>query len=291
MTETLGLRPAIRQFAMGEMRVTALHDGTRWQEPLSPPFCLDKSEAELAEIGRANRLPVHGNRNSFTPMLVESGAHKVLVDVGFGPDARGTGVGQVVDGLALLGLTPEDITEVMLTHMHPDHILGLRHDGGPTFPKASYVMGRVEYDSWKSGAGVPEQRQKNREMFLNLVVPLAGQTRFLEDGETVVPGMVAEAAFGHSPGHMMARLEGGGRQALIWGDLANHYVFSVRYPDSPVGYDDDKDRAIASRRRVLDMAATDDLLVLGHHMPFPAIGFIERYGSAYRWVPASYQID
>jgi glyoxylase-like metal-dependent hydrolase (beta-lactamase superfamily II) len=113
---------------------------------------------------------------------------------------------------------------------------------------------------------------------------------FLEDGDSVIPGLTAEAAFGHSLGHMMYRLESAGKSLLVWGDVTNHYVFSLQYPDSPVGFDDDKDMAIASRKRVLDMAATDGLLVSGHHMPFPSIGYVERHGDSYRWTPASYQL-
>ncbi|MDA9865457.1 MBL fold metallo-hydrolase, partial [bacterium] len=113
---------------------------------------------------------------------------------------------------------------------------------------------------------------------------------FLEDGDTVVPGLTAEAAFGHSLGHMMYRVESSGKSLLIWGDVTNHYVFSLQYPESLVGFDDDKDMAIASRKRVLDMVATDGLLVSGHHMPFPSVGYVERHEKSYRWVPASYQL-
>ncbi len=106
----------------------------------------------------------------------------------------------------------------------------------------------------------------------------------------VVPGLNAEAAFGHSLGHMMYRLESGGAQFLVWGDVANHYVYSLQHPDSTVGFDDDKDAAKATRKRVLDMVATDGLLVSGFHMPFPSIGYVEKHAGSYRWVPASYQM-
>jgi glyoxylase-like metal-dependent hydrolase (beta-lactamase superfamily II) len=122
-----------------------------------------------------------------------------------------------------------------------------------------------------------------------LIKPLAEKMTFLEDGDTVISGLTAEAAFGHSLGHMMYRLESQGASILIWGDITNHYVFSLQYPDSPVGFDDDKDQAIATRKRVLDMVAQDGILVSGHHMPFPSVGYVERAGAAYRWAPVTYQ--
>jgi glyoxylase-like metal-dependent hydrolase (beta-lactamase superfamily II) len=162
--------------------------------------------------------------------------------------------------------------------------------GALAYPNARYVIGRREYDTWKDGSEIPPQRAQNREMFLNLLPPLADQMTFVEDGDYVVPGLTAEAAFGHSLGHMMYRVESAGKSLLIWGDVTNHYVFSLQYPESTVGFDDDKEMAVISRKRVLDMAATDSLLVSGHHMPFPSVGYVERHGDSFRWTPASYQL-
>ncbi|MGI9426575.1 MAG: MBL fold metallo-hydrolase, partial [Hyphomicrobiaceae bacterium] len=88
---------------------------------------------------------------------------------------------------------------------------------------------------------------------------------------------------------MAYALDGGGVSALIWGDVTNHYAMSLQRPNWRVGFDDDKDLAIETRKRILDMAATDNLTIVGHHMPFPAVGYIEPSGGGYRWVPASYQ--
>ena len=156
-------------------------------------------------------------------------------------------------------------------------------------PNAQLMIGRREFDAWKSGDGIPEQRAQNREIFLKIVAPLEDRFQFLEDGEQIAPGIVAEAAFGHSAGHMMFRIESAGKRALIWADVANHYVFSVQHPGSLVGFDDDKEMAIATRNRVLADTADSGMLVVGHHMPFPAIGYVERIGECFYWAPATYQ--
>lgn len=284
------LRPVVHRFVLGEAEVTTILDGAQVRPAVKPPFGLAFDEATLDEIAAANRLPSTAFENSFTPTIVNTGSALVLFDVGFGAAGRGSGAGQLRARLAEAGYTPEDVDVVAFTHVHPDHIAGVMEGDGLAFPNARHVIGRKEFDAWSSGDGIPEQRAENRALFQKLIEPLAEQLTFLEDGESVAAGITAEAAFGHSLGHMMYRVESGSKSVLIWGDVTNHYVFSLQYPDCPVGFDDDKDAAIATRKRVLDMVATDGTLVAGHHMPFPSVGYVERAGDSYRWVPASYQL-
>lgn len=291
MSEPKGeYRPTIHRFSLGEAEVATIQDGTHIREPINPPFAMDKSENEIAAVAAASNLPSHGFENSYSPTLVHIGGQIVLFDTGFGEMGRGNHAGNLRRRLGQAGYAPEDIDVVAFTHCHPDHIAGIMEGDAPAYPNARYAIGRREYDAWKDGSEIPPQREQNREMFLKLIPPLANRMTFLEDGDDVVPGLSAEAAFGHSLGHMMYRVESAGKSLLIWGDITNHYVFSLQLPDSPVGFDDDKEVAIKSRKRVLDMVATDRLLVSGHHMPFPSIGYVERNGISYRWVPASYQL-
>ena len=284
------IRPIYQRFTFGETEVTTILDGTHVRSPLNPPFAMDKDETELEEIGRANRLPWDLFENSYTPTLIKVGDELVLVDVGFGQGGRESGTGHLRERLREVGHAPEDVSIVVFTHVHPDHILGVNEGDGLAFPNARHMIGRREFDAWLSGDEIPSRRDANRQMFMELIVPLADRLTFLEDGDQVVSGLTAEAAYGHSVGHLMFRLESAGKQLLVWGDVANHYVYSVQYPESPVGFDDDRSSAAATRKRVLEMAATDELLICGHHMPCPSVGYIERSGAGYRWVPASYQL-
>lgn len=284
------IRPAVHRFALGDAEVITIMDGAQVRDAIQPPFALDKSAEELAEIAASNFLPADRFENSFTPTVINTGSELVLFDVGFGAMGRENGTGNLRARLAEAGYAPEDIDVVAFTHMHPDHIAGVMEGDGLAFPNARHVMGRREFDEWNSGDRIPEPRKPNRDMFLKLIAPLAEQLTFLEGGDTVAKGIEAEEAFGHSLGHLMYRVESAGKSILVWGDITNHYVFSLKYPDSPVGFDDNKEQGIATRKRVLDMVATDRLLVAGHHMPFPSVGYVERDGNSYRWTPASYQI-
>lgn len=166
----------------------------------------------------------------------------------------------------------------------------MREGDDLAFPNARYVIGQREFDEWKSGANIPQQRHENRDLFMRLVVPLADNMTFLDPDQDVVPGIRAIASFGHSLGHMSYLVESEGKLCLIWGDVTNHYVFSFQKPDWRVAFDDDPAQATETRKRILDMAATDKLLVIGFHMPFPAVGYVALQNGGYRWVPASYQL-
>ncbi len=193
--------------------------------------------------------------------------------------------------MAQAGYKPEDVDVVVITHGHPDHIGGLTKGGEPVFPKARYVFGAADFDFWKKGENVREARKFNRELYVKICLPLADRSTFIKPGDEVVPGIRAVDAFGHSPGLLAFHIESDGKTLLNWADTCNHYVVAIQRPDLHLDVDDDKEKAVATRKRILDMAATDKLFVAGFHMPFPGLGYVEKAGGAYRWVPHSYQLN
>ena len=128
------------------------------------------------------------------------------------------------------------------------------------------------------------------EAFEANVRPLADQFSFLDDGGSVASGLTAMAAFGHTPGHMTYMVESEGTQLLIGGDFTNHYVWSLAHPDWEVRFDRDKEAATATRRRILGMLAADKVALIGYHMPWPGVGYVETRGDGFHFVPHSYQL-
>lgn len=284
------LRPSIYRFRLGGFEITNVLDGISQREGLHPMFGADQPAEVVQRHAAANRLPPTRFEHSYTPTVVNTGRALVLFDTGNGAMRRAAGVGNLRPLLQDAGYAPEDIDIVVITHCHPDHIGGLLEGDEPAFPNARYVFGAVEFDFWRRGE-VPEARKANRALFMNVALPLADRATLVAPDQEVVPGIRSVEAYGHSAGHMAWHLESLGQRLLLWADVTNHYVVSLQRPEWHVQVDDDKHRAVAARRRILDMVATDRLWAIGYHMPFPAVGAVERTQDGYRWVPASYQLN
>jgi glyoxylase-like metal-dependent hydrolase (beta-lactamase superfamily II) len=280
-----------RNFKLGSFDIVVISDGGRVSDKPFETYGINQSPEAVSELLQANFLPTDKFVNGFSPTLVNTGKDVVLFDTGLGEGAREGGMGKLIAGLAANGYAPEDVTVVVLTHMHGDHIGGLMEKGAPTFKNARYVTGQVEYDFWKDPARVGTPAEGGHKGVLEKVVPFAEKMTFIADGGEVVPGISGMAAFGHSPGHMIYRLESEGKQLVVTADTANHFVLSLQRPDWEVKFDMDKTNAASSRKKVFDMLATDRTAFLGYHMPFPSVGYVEKRDQGYHFVPLSYQFD
>ncbi len=263
-----------RRVKLGDFEVTTLLAGTATRPDPQSIFGMNVSAEDFAAVSQAARLPTDQVQITFTPTVVNTGAQLVLFDAGLsGADTTAA--------IEAAGYTPEMIDLVVITHMHGDHIGGLMRDGVPTFPNASYVTGRIEYDAWA---------KMDNAGFDSNMRPLADQTTMIEDGASGFGGHMAMAAFGHTPGHMAHVIESRGQSLLIAADFANHYVWSLAHPDWEVKFDMDKAAAAATRRRLLDMMVAENMPFVGYHMPWPGLGYVERDGDGYRYAAMSYQL-
>jgi len=286
-----GSNPAFRQISLGTFKITTILDGVVRRDRPESIFGTDQSADDVAALLKANHLPTDWFVHNFVPTLVETPNERVLFDTGFGPMGRNAGNGQLTARMQQAGYAPEDVSIVVLTHMHVDHIGGLMDVDGPAFPNARYVSSKTEFDFWTSDERIGTPQEDGGKLAQRNVLPLKDRFSFVDDGDTVVEGITAMAAHGHSPGHMVFVLESEGQKLMLTADTANHYVLSLQKPDWHVVFDFDKDAAAKSRKKVFGMIADEGIPFIGHHMPFPSVGYIERLGEGFRFVSASYQFE
>ena len=287
-------QPTHYRFKLGAFELTTILDADAFIDGPWPLIGKNASQGQVDQLMRDNLLPTNKYQPGFTPMLVNTGKELILFDTGNGakgfvPRPQG---GWLAAQLVPAGFKPEEIDLVVLSHGHPDHIGGLIEEGKPLFPKARYAIGDVEYDFWSPEGKHAGDMEQFASLFRANVVTFADIISFLKPGVDVAPGIRAVEAYGHTPGHLAFHIESEGKQLLFWGDSAHHHVASLARPDWYCVFDVDSEKGAMTRKRIFNMVATDRIPVIGYHMPFPSIGYLERLGAAsYRWLPHSYQLN
>ncbi|TBY77206.1 MBL fold metallo-hydrolase [Rhizobium leguminosarum bv. viciae] len=281
------------RFRVGQIKATVLSDGVIGGPPTV--YANDAPEAELQEVLRRAFLPTDHMTLQLNTLLLEVGDRRILLEAGAGA-TMGPNAGRVFDNLAAIGLDAVDIDTIVVSHTHPDHVGNLStSEGKKAFPNATVYAPRADWDFFVrdnpdlSYMPVPRDfRDRFAAAIKRSVEPIAKDIELYEAGAEIVPGLTTIAAPGHTPGMATFLVHSGNDQLLLTADLAYHPVVNIDHPWRP-GPDRDKDTALASRRRIFDMAATDRLLVLGFHYPFPGLGRMLKTDMGYAWVPAGWQ--
>lgn len=217
----------------------------------------------------------------------------ILVDIGSG-DRYQPSDGKLSAHLKIAGFTPDQITKIVFTHAHPDHIWATVLDGGQLrYPNATYYIGMAEWDFWTdpdyltSMPGVLHEFARGAQRDLDAI---KDRVVMLNAGDDIVSGLTAIDTPGHTPGHLSLTLSGDDG-LIITADAATNEIVSFEHPDWPFGYDTHPDIAIRSRKAMLERAATDRVKMLGYHWTYPGVGFAERAGTAFRYVPDSPELS
>lgn len=282
--------PAHFNFMLGQTRLTVVSDGY-FTLPVSG-VGINADPAEVQAYLRAHFLSTEQGYSHTNHLLIETGDAKVLVDVGSGHRFFDT-AGRLVANLDAMGIVPDDITHVVITHAHPDHIWGIRDEfDEPLFPSAQYFMGEAEHGYWLTDGLVDRVAPEDQQFVVGAVNAINAEGvewTLLQDGGEVVPGVQMIATPGHTPGHMSVLLTDGDQSLIALGDAMTHGWLSFERPGWYNSSDVDGATAVTTRQRLLDMAAADRIAVLGYHFPFPGVGHVMADGDAYRFIPALWQ--
>jgi glyoxylase-like metal-dependent hydrolase (beta-lactamase superfamily II) len=222
--------------------------------------------------------------------VIRTRSELILVDAGTGPRHQPT-AGKLAANLKAAGIQPAAITTIVLTHAHPDHLWGvLDASDNPIYPNATYVISARECDVWSDPNVTLPSALKDRAASIvseakKHLARIQDRIKRVRGGDEITSGVRVVETPGHTPGHISVELAGGDG-LLISGDSVTHAVISFEHPSWKVPVDQDADRGIATRVRLLDRLAADKVRLLGAHLPSPGTGFVERKDGAYRFVPA-----
>jgi glyoxylase-like metal-dependent hydrolase (beta-lactamase superfamily II) len=281
------------RFTLGDFTLASVSDGTFRATPPQPFLAPDAPPVEFADTLRRNFLPAGHADLQVDALFVDTGRHKVLIDNGGGA-SMGEGLGHLVRNLARAGIRPADIDAVLISHAHGNHVSGtLDGQGRRVFANAAYVIGEAEWAFWtgadiRLGDRLPDQAARIRGIRRQLA-GMEERVRFVRPGQEAVPGIMALAASGHTPGQLAFLICSGADSLFYTADVVHHHVLGLGHPGWHVGFDDDPVLAVATRRKALDRAAIERHLVHVPHFPFPGLGHVLRRGPAYAWQPVDWR--
>ena len=279
------------RFRLGAFECTVLSDGMLQLGAPFPTFGGSAATAEEVQaVLRAAHLPADALPAQLNCLVVNTGREVVLLDAGLGAAPLfGPGGGAISQALVASGIQPAQVDVVAFTHAHADHAWGIADaQGRDVFPNARFLMTEADLAFWtaESGLSLPEPLRSLVAGTRDVVLPRRARFAALAPNGEVVPGIRAVPTPGHTLGHVSYHVESQGQRLLALGDVANHAVIALARPDWPFGFDADPALASATRRRTLDMAATDKVQVLGYHFPFPGLGHVEARGQGFGFVPS-----
>ncbi|EWY42406.1 beta-lactamase [Skermanella stibiiresistens SB22] len=298
--------PGFYRMSLGGIEITALLDGTHtfpvaavMQAPPEAPGPVRRlltqarpGEVEARLAAEALEMPLEGSINAF---LINTGDRLVLIDSGAG-DLYGVCCGKLRANMEAAGYRPEDVDDVLLTHLHADHVGGLMRDGKPVFPTATIHVSRTDEDYWlnpDNETAAPAFLHPMFEGARQVLKPYldAGRVKPFDYGPEVLPGITPMATPGHTPGHSSYAVRAGDETFIVWGDIV--HVAPIQFPDPAitVTYDNNGDLAEAQRGKLFAHTARHMIWVGAAHISFPGIGHIALRDGKFGWLPTNYTTE
>ncbi len=281
--------PGYYRITLGDFEVTALSDGTHVfpVDTVMTNITQQQARQDLADVDL--KLPIQGSINAF---LINTGSKLILIDSGAGA-LYGACCGKLMAHLRAAGYQPEQVDEVLITHLHKDHAGGILRDGQAAFPNAVLRVSQAEADYWLTAANktrAPDFLSTFFDAAQAAVAPYkaAGHYQPYKDFGPLEPGIDALPAPGHTPGHAAYLVHSKGQQLLVWGDIVHVSGIQFPHPTATVKYDSSEANAQTTRKQLLELVSSKHLMVAAAHIAFPGLGHIRLHQGEYQWLPLNY---
>ncbi|MBK1897101.1 MBL fold metallo-hydrolase [Chryseobacterium paridis] len=287
----------VKQIKLGDLELFILTDGFIHEENLNS-FAPRGSVSELKAILKDNFRSEHSIDMAMNVLLVKTKSKLILMDSGMGifADPR---TGFLLKSLKKAGFSPADITDVFISHAHPDHIGGVVDKQNKlVFPNAQLFISKIEYDFWMKATikGFSNSALKDQPEFLNQIIPgiqnilkvIQPRLKFYELEKSLYDHFSFQLAPGHTPGLTLVTIASGNEKLLYIADLMHSDVVLFPHPDWGYFGDTDLDIAIASRKKILTQLAETRSRAFAYHLPWPGLGFTKKKAYAFEWIPESF---
>jgi len=281
---------------LGNTQITALLDGTNYLNPSMFKGLSDTEKSDILKKYYADQAK--GIQTSVNAFLINTGNQLLMVDSG-AASCFGAHLGSIYNNLKASGYKPEQVNEIFLTHLHPDHVCGISNNGVANYPNATLHIAKTEYDYWLNPNTVKKLPKEKQAGFLGTVEKIKAalapyektkKVKVFSDKSLAFGSIEFKPSFGHTPGHYSFKLKADGQEAVFIGDIVHSHTLQFDRPETAIEFDVDSKTAVQTRLTHFAEYAKEGQLIAAPHLPFPGLGRIySKDGKSYQWIPVHFK--
>lgn len=281
---------------IGNTQITALLDGTNYLNPSIFKGLGEEQKTEILKKYHADQAK--GIQTSINAFLIKTGDQLIMVDSG-AASCFGAHLGSIYNNLKASEYKADQVDDIFLTHLHPDHVCGISNNGVANYPNATLHISKTEYDYWLSPNALKKIPKENQEKFLGTVEKIkaalapyekAKTVKLFSDKSLALGGVQFKPSFGHTPGHYSFKLKADGQEVVFIGDIVHSHTLQFDAPKTAIEFDIDPKAAVETRLKHFAEYAKEGQLIAAPHLPFPGLGFIySQNDKSYQWIPVHFK--